>query len=222
MNKDYKTLLREARRALEYSFYKAPENLAPYLAFWFGLREKLAICGTKPPLLPLPLRFESYLVLQLSCTCHGRYRSSFTSDVPKHSEHHDTEKQEVERCTGSRCNNEGVLRKLRKSTFFVSIPTPPLKQKQLKLSWADTVWTYLSVFLLQPTRKKIRHFRRLVPKNFKQSVLQNGQAPMNFIHEYKRIQPDCFLLWWPRLCGKDCEVDSLWNKKTFRSFLRKH
>ena len=38
---------------------------------------------------------------------------------------------------------------------------------------------------------------------------------MNYIHLYKRIPPDCFLLWWPRLCGKDCEVDSLWNKKTF-------
>lgn len=158
---------------------------------------------------------DSYLILQLSCAWHGRYCSSSTPDVPKHSEHHDTEKQEVERCTDCRYDNEGVLRKLRKSTFFASLPKPPWKHIQWKHSWADTLGTYLRIFLRQHTRKKIRHFRGLVPiKEFQTVGLAKRQAPMNYIHLYKRIPPDCFLLWWPRLCGKDCEVDSLWNKKT--------
>ena len=51
MNKDFKTLLREKSSGIFISSIQALEYLAPYLAFCFGLREKVATCGT--PALPL-------------------------------------------------------------------------------------------------------------------------------------------------------------------------
>ena len=49
MNKDFKTLLREKSSLIFISPIQATEYLAPYLAFCFGLREKVATCGTPPP-----------------------------------------------------------------------------------------------------------------------------------------------------------------------------
>ena len=168
---------------------------------------------------------DSYLILQLSCAWHGRYCSSSTPDVPKHSEHHDTEKQEVERCTDCRYDNEGVLRKLRKSTFFASLPKPPWKHIQWKHSWADTLGTYLRIFLRQHTRKKIRHFRGLVPKNFKQSVLQNGKhrwTIYTYTKGYRQIVsyfggPDCVERIM-KLIASETRKHSAFLKQTLSSF----
>ena len=49
MNKDFKTLLREKNSGIFILPIQATEYLVPYLVYCFGLREKVATCGTPPP-----------------------------------------------------------------------------------------------------------------------------------------------------------------------------